>query len=433
MSPAAPTSSHTTSDAQDVIIVGGGLAGLSLAVALGQNGLKTAVIDTEDPGTTTNQAFDGRSFAVAYGSAVMLQTLGVWERLEADVQPIEDILITDGSVRSRFREGGASPFFLHFDRRELEAEDAGAALGYTALGYMVEARHARAALYQVIDTLDAVELIAPAKTKDVIFHDNTVEVTLEDGRHLWAALCVAADGRASPLRQQVGIQTVGWGYDQHGIVTTVEHAIPHQGIAQEYFLPAGPFAILPLKGDRSSLVWTEGSSKVRALMNLDDPSFMDELTRRFGDYLGDLKIVSPRQAFPLSLQIAREFIAPRFALIGDAAHGIHPISGQGWNLGLKDVAVLSEVLVEAHRLGLDIGALHLLERYQQWRRFDTMALAVITDGMNKLFANDFPPLKLARDLGMQAVNYMGPLKRVFIRHAAGVMGDLPKLFRGETL
>jgi len=412
----------------DVVIVGGGVVGLAQAVALADGGISVAVVDAADPAEARGAEFDGRAFAVAYSSQLMLQTLGVWKHLEGRTQPINDILVFDGKPGSRFKRGGPSPFFLHFDHRGLDSASDGA-----PLGSMVEARHARAALYDRAAELDNVTLLAPETVEEVSFDANGADVTLGSGRNLRASLVIGADGRFSKLREQVGIKTVGWTYKQHGLVTTIAHDRPHEGVAQEYFLPSGPFAILPITDNRSSLVWTERADLVPAINALSDEQYAAQVRARCGGYLGDIKIAGPRFSYPLGLQVARELVAPRLALIGDAAHAIHPISGQGWNLGLKDVAALAEILIEAKRLGLDLGSADLLSTYQQWRRFDITALAAITDGLNRLFSTDFAPLALARDIGMQAVNQIGPLKKLFMHHAAGAVGTLPKLLMGERV
>jgi len=255
---------------------------------------------------------------------------------------------------------------------------------------------------------------------------------LANGEEISAALVIAADGRESPLRSQMGVQIIGWSYPQTGIVATVEHEKPHNGVAYEHFLPSGPFAILPMTGNRSSLVWTEAKTKAPALLALDEAGFNDELARRFGSHLGQTKSAGPRWSYPLSFHLARDFVRPRFALAGDCAHGIHPIAGQGLNLGLKDAAALAEVLLDAGRLGRDIGALDTLKRYERWRRFDSFALAASTDALNRLFSNDIAPLRHLRDLGLGIVDSIGPARRFFMRHAGGDIGKLPRLMKGEA-
>lgn len=408
---------------RDVVIVGGGLAGLPLALALSAHGVSVSVIDVLDPTTATDAAFDGRISSIALASSRMLQQLGIWPDLEAHAQPIADIVVTDGKVRE-----GASPFFLHFDHQEI---------GDEPLGYMIENRHVRIALLKAVERAvekgEPLELLAPAKVSSLNLKSAQPVVTLADGTELVADLCVAADGRGSMVRGWAEFKTIGWDYDQLGIVTTVEHELPHEGVAQELFLPSGPFAILPMVGNRSSLVWTEKSELGRTIMGLDDARFAQECEARFGSYLGKVKPVGPRWSYPLSLQLAQDYVKPGVALIGDAAHGIHPLAGQGLNLGLRDVAALAEVVVEAKRLGLGMGQMNVLERYQTWRRFDNVSLALMCDGLNRLFSNDVGPLRFIRDLGLGLVNKIGPARKLFMRHAGGTVGELPKLMQGRKI
>jgi 2-octaprenyl-6-methoxyphenol hydroxylase len=264
-----------------------------------------------------------------------------------------------------------------------------------------------------------------------------IAIELAEGSNIAARVLVAADGARSRIRDRAGIATHGWDYTQASIVTTVRHERDHGGRAEEHFLPAGPFAILPLKsdasGNRSSIVWTEDKAEAERIVGLADADFHAELERRFGLHLGEIEAVGPRRAFPLGLMVARAFVAERVALVGDAAHVIHPIAGQGLNMGLKDVAALAEVIADAARLGLDPGAADVLERYQRWRRFDTMAMGVATDGLNRLFSNRSDALRVMRDVGLGLVDRLPPLKRLFIREAAGLAGEVPKLLRGEAL
>ena len=407
----------------DIIISGGGMVGMTLAIALGRSGLRIGVVDRLDPATATDAGFDGRVSAVAFASCRMMEAIGVWPHLKDNAQPINDILVTDGKVST-----GASPFFLHFDHREI---------GDAPLGNLIENRHIRLGLLAALEELPNCELIAPVAVGAMEPEPGLARVTLSDGRTLTASLVVAAEGRVSNLRAAAGIKLVSWSYNQTGIVTTVAHEQPHNGIAQEYFLPSGPFAILPMTGNRSSLVWTEKPDIAKALMASEDDVFTDECRKRFGDYLGEATPVGPRWSYPLSFQVARTYVAPRLALVGDTAHGIHPIAGQGFNLGLRDVAALAEVLVEAHRLGLDLGAEDVLDRYQTWRRFDNTMLALVMDGLNRLFSNDIAPVRLVRDIGLGLVNRFGPARRLFMRHAGGAVSltpkSLPRLLAGETL
>jgi len=405
-------------DRVDVLISGGGMVGLPLGLALAQGGLKTLVIDAAPPAKVLEPQFDGRVSALAYASVRMLRALGVWERLAPDAQPSREIRVTDGQMGKP-----ASPFSLHFDAQEVGAE---------ALGHIAENRHIRAALYAVVEACPNLALVAPAQVTSLTVNAGGAVARLADGEEISAALVIAADGRESALRSQMGMQIIGWSYPQTGIVATVEHEKPHNGVAYEHFLPSGPFAILPMTGNRSSLVWTEAKAKAPELLALDEEGFNAELAQRFGAHLGKTRAAGPRWSYPLSFHLAREFVRPRFALAGDCAHGIHPIAGQGLNLGLKDAAALAEVLLDAARLGRDIGALDTLKRYERWRRFDSFALAASTDALNRLFSNDIAPLRHLRDLGLGIVDSIGPARRFFMRHAGGDIGKLPRLMKGEA-
>jgi 2-octaprenyl-6-methoxyphenol hydroxylase len=402
----------------DILISGGGMVGLPLGLALAQSGLKTLIVDAAPPAKVLEPNFDGRVSALAYASVRMLRALGVWESLAPNAQPIREILVTDGQVGKP-----ASPFSLHFDAEEVGAE---------SLGHIAENRHIRAALYRAVEAAPNLELMAPGAVTSMRVETGGAVARLKDGEEISAALVIAADGRDSGLRSQMGVQIIGWSYPQTGIVATVEHEKPHNGVAYEHFLPSGPFAILPMTGNRSSLVWTEAKAKAPGLLALDEESFNAELAQRFGAHLGKTKAAGPRWSYPLSFHIARDFVRPRFALAGDCAHGIHPIAGQGLNLGLKDAAALAEVLLDAARLGRDIGALDTLKRYERWRRFDSFALAASTDALNRLFSNDIAPLRHLRDLGLGIVDSIGPARRFFMRHAGGDIGKLPRLMKGEA-
>jgi 2-octaprenyl-6-methoxyphenol hydroxylase len=401
-------------DAVEVIINGGGLVGLSLGCALAAAGLKIVVLDRDDPSVMLDAPYDGRSSAIAWASQQALATIGVWDHLANQAQAMLDIRVSDG----------ASPLFLHYDHRELEGEP---------FGYMVENRHMRQALHARAAEIPTLKLLAPAQASEIVRAENGVVVRLADGQEIQARLLVGAEGRNSPSRIDAGIAVSGWSYHQVGIVCTVCHEQPHLGVAQERFLPSGPFAILPLVGNRSSLVWTETDELAPVMMALDDDDFLAEISKRFGDYLGTLELEGPRWSYPLSLQIADRYVDRRLVLAGDAAHGMHPIAGQGLNVGLRDVAALTEVLVDAARLGLDIGSDDVLDRYQRWRRFDNATLLAVTDVLNRLFSNDIEPLHLARDVGLAAVNKMPDLKKFFMRHARGTVGKLPKLLNGEPV
>lgn len=422
--PSGPTTRAVPGEAE-VLIVGGGLVGLSLGIALAGAGVRTVVIDRADPARLASAPYDGRSSAIARGSAQVLTGLGLWPGLADGAQPILDIRVSDGRIGY-----GAAPFFLHYAHA-----DAG---GGGPLGYIIENRIIRRALYARAAELPKLSLLAPAGIAELVRAGHAVEARFDSGDTLRAQLAVAANGRDSALRREAGIKTTAWDYPQCGIVATIHHDKPHHGVAHEHFLPAGPFAMLPMadssEGEhRSSLVWTERRDLVPAMMKLSAEDFSGELLRRFGTSLGHLREVGGRWSYPLSLMLAERIVDHRLALIGDAAHVIHPIAGQGLNLGLRDAAALAETLVDARRLGLDLGNAQVLAGYPRWRRFDTLTLLAVTDGLNRLFSNDIGPLRLIRDLGLGTVNRLPPLKRLFMRHAMGLLGDLPRLVRGEAL
>lgn len=403
----------------DVLISGGGFVGLALALSLAQGGVTSVVVDPAPIAERLDPLFDGRASAIAYAGYRLLEALEVWPLLADDAGPIREIRVSDGP----------SWLHLHFDHRELGDGDRNDG----PLGYMVENRHLRLALHQAAASVPEITLLPSTWLVEATRSDGGVTGVTESGQCIRARLAVAAEGRRSPLRDEAGIKTYRWSYDQTGIVVTADLERPHHGIAHERFLPPGPFAILPLTGNRASIVWTERRHTAKALLALDAPLFEAEFRRRMGDYWGRVSASGPRWSYPLELQIAADFTAKRLALIGDAAHGIHPIAGQGLNLGLKDVAALAQCVVEAARLGQDIGDKSVLETYARWRRFDTLAMIVATDGLNRLFSNHSTVLRLARDAGLAAVNKMPTLKRYFMNHARGTLGDLPRLLKGERV
>jgi len=403
----------------DVLIAGGGFAGLALAIALRQGLGETFAVTVADPAFAKPNAKDARASAIAAAAQRLFETIGVWESVADKAQPILDMAVTD----SRLEDAGR-PTFLSFGGEIADGEP---------FAHMIENGPLLAALIAKARK-EGVELRPAAVTRfDEVKEGPRIRAHLADGGEISARLLVAADGARSVIREQAGITTHGWDYDQSGIVTTVAHEREHGGRAEEHFLPAGPFAILPLKGRRSSLVWTEETREAERIIALPDHEFHAELERRFGLHLGDIKAEGPRRAFPLGLHVARSFIGERLALIGDAAHVIHPIAGQGLNMGLRDVAALAEAVADAARLGLDPGGPDVLERYQRWRRFDTMAMGVTTDVLNRLFSNRSDVLRAVRDLGMGLVDRAPALKQFFIREAAGLVGDVPRLLRGEAL
>lgn len=399
---------------KDVFIAGSGFVGLALGLALARQGLRVAMADPVAREAAVAAGFDGRVSALSFASARLFRGLGVWEGLAPLVQPIEQILVTDAKL-----DQAPSPFSLQFDSQE-----AGAPLGYIA-----ENRVIRRALFDGVARTPGLDLISPASAVALEAGPGAITVTLSDGSTVTARLAVAADGRDSPLREAMGLGVVRWAYPQVGIVATVDHAEPHNGVAYEHFLPAGPFAILPLPGNRSSLVWTEREDLAGGMLKLSPDDFDQEIARRFGAHLGRTRSEGPRWSYPLRFHLARGYVKPRFALAGDAAHGIHPIAGQGLNLGLKDAAALADVVIDAARLGRDIGGLDVLARYERWRRFDNFALATAMDGLNWLFSNDIAPVRIARDIGLGVVDRIGPLRRFFMKQAGGESGELPSLMR----
>ena len=414
------------SDRHDVIIAGAGMAGATFALAAAQGGLRVVLVDPQPFSAQLAPTFDGRSTAIAFSTFRMLDALGVGEALRPHACRMDRILVTDGR-RPGAAARPASSAFLRFDADEIGDRTDG-----EPLGYMVENRRIRSALAEAV-TAAGIEVRAPASVASAVAGPGRAAVTLEDGSVLEAPLVVGAEGRGSRVRSEAGIDTVGWGYGQSGVVATVRMGRDHGNVAHEYFLPSGPFAILPLTERRASLVWTETTRRAEALKACSDEAFHAHLMRRFGDFLDDVSVVGPRFVYPLSLQLAEQLTAPRVALIGDAAHAVHPVAGQGLNMGLKDAAALAEVLIEALRVGEDIGSETVLDRYARWRRFDNAALAAGFDGFVRLFSNDIAPVRLARDLGIAAVNRIAPLRRAFMHEAGGATGDLPRLLRGQAL
>jgi 2-octaprenyl-6-methoxyphenol hydroxylase len=402
-------------DQIELLIVGGGLNGLVLGIACAGAGLPCAVVDRQSPMALSEPSFDGRSSAIAYGSQQVLNAIGLWPAIATEAEPILEIRVADDSA----------PLFVHYDHRELG--------GDSPLGWIVENRVLRRALIEHARSLPTLRLLAPLEVSTVETSPAGAIAVLSDGRRLTARLVGAADGRDSPLRRAAGIRTVEWRYRQSAIVTTVRHERPHAGIAVEHFLPAGPFAILPMTGNRSSIVWTEREELVPRIMALPEMAFAAELAARFGDFLGSVEPIAPRWCYPVGLMLAERYIDRRLALVGEAAHVIHPIAGQGLNLGIRDVAALAELIVDTRRLGLDIGDDRLLHRYQQWRRFDAVLLAAVTDGLNRLFSNSVTPLRLLRDFGLAAVDRLAPIKRFLMRDAMGITGELPRLVQGRPL
>lgn len=413
----------------DVIIAGAGMAGATLGLSLARAGLKPVLIDPVVFSAQVAPTFDGRSSAIAYAAFRQWRTLGLAPVLEPQAERIEHILVTDGRTPGPLTRGhsGRGPFFLRFDAEEIADRSDG-----EPLGYMLENRHTRAALAQALEAA-GVAVLAPARVASAGFDARAATVTLADGRTLRAPLVVGAEGRGSVIREAAGIGAIGWDYRQTGVVATVKLERPHGGVAHEFFLPSGPFAILPLSDQRASLVWTESDARAAALKAARPEVFHAHLQRRIGAHLGTAIVEGPVFTYPLSLQLAERLCGPRVALLGDAAHGVHPIAGQGLNLGLKGAAALAETIVDAARLGEDIGSEAVLARYAAWRRFDTVTLSAGMDAFVRLFSNDNPVLRLGRGLGMSAVNRIGPARRFFMQEAGGAVGDLPRLLKGEAL
>jgi 2-octaprenyl-6-methoxyphenol hydroxylase len=404
----------------DVAIAGGGPLGRALAVALarlGPSGFRIALIGAEPTGARRNGAGDARSLALSAASKNLLVALDLWPKLAPFTQSIETIEITDSALNAALR-----PHLLGFDN-ELGEDGKGA--------FMVEHGDLARVLAEAVAAEPAITLYESVRVTGFESGPFAVEVALDRAGPIAASLLVAADGKRSALRELAGIKCVGWSYPQVGIVTTVAHERPHHGKAVQHFLPSGPFAMLPLTGNRSSIVWTEDADLAVAIMAAGDDRFLEELAKRFGHRLGALSFAGPRQSFSLDMQIARAFVADRFALIGDAAHVVHPLAGQGLNIGMRDVAALAETLIETARLGLDIGSAVPLERYERWRRFDSAFSAAVMDGLNRLFSNDSAPLRVLRDLGLGLVDRVPAVKRFLVSEAAGRTGTLPCLLRGE--
>ncbi len=403
----------------DVVIAGGGQVGLALAVSLRVSApsLSVVVVDASDVSARRRLS---RVATIAAGGRRLLERLDVWDEIKPHAQSVTSMIVTDSRNSDTVR-----PVFLTFDPGAGAAGDEPGA-HVVAGGVVVDALFRRAAQAGVdIRQEDRV----------VSFEAGGARIVCQTaaGETLPAKLLVAADGLKSWLRDMAGISTIGWSYGQSGIVATIAHERPHNGRAEEHFLPSGPFAILPLKGNRSSLVWTEPTDIAKRLVDGDAAVLGAELRRRAGRHLGKITIDGPVRAFPLGLRIARSFVGPRFALAGDSAHAIHPIAGQGLNLGYRDIAALAETVVETHRLGLDIGGLPALEAYDRWRRFDTAEMALVTDVLNRLFANDNPALRLVRDVGLGVVDRLPGLKEMFAEEARGDGAAAPRLLRGEPI
>ncbi len=402
----------------EILVVGAGLAGLPLAIGLARAGLTVALIDREAPNRMLDTAFDGRTTALSYSSQQILAGLGLWDAVAPFAEPMRDIRVADKG----------SSLFLHYDHRDLPPPYTG-----VPFGWIIENAILRRHLVAVAHAVPTLHFLAPARLVGMRPETHGVTATLDDGRTIAARLVIGADGKQSEVRRLAGIETHGWAYEQSALICTIGHERPHHGVAVEHFFANGPFAILPMTENRASIVWSDRRTLVPDLLALDDAHFLTALRDKIGDWLGDIHLVGPRFAYPLDVRHADRMIGPRLALVAEAAHAMHPIAGQGLNLGLRDVAVLAELIVDQARLGLDLGSNQMLAHYERWRRSDTVSLTLITDGLTRLFSNDIAPIKHARGLGLALVNRMPAAKRLFMRHAMGVVGTVPRLVAGGRL
>ncbi|MBC2835955.1 UbiH/UbiF/VisC/COQ6 family ubiquinone biosynthesis hydroxylase [Paragemmobacter straminiformis] len=404
----------------DILIAGGGLNGPALALALANGGLSVTVVDARPAPARAEAGFDGRAYALAIASRRLLQGIGIWPLVGDKAQPIHQIKASDGLAGQ-----GPAPFFLTFDAAEIEEGP---------MGFLLEDRHLYAAFLSAMQAHPKITLLSGQTVTGQSVDASGVTITLNSGQTLRGRLLVGCDGRGSGTATRAGIKRIGWGYGQTALVTAISHEKDHHGIAHQFFMPEGPLAILPLAGGHhSSIVWSETEQNAKAIQALSDADYLAALRPRFGDFLGPIELAGDRFTYPLSLSLAETFIAPRVALVGDAAHGVHPIAGQGLNLGLRDVGALAQVVIEAARRGEDIGSATTLDAYQRWRRFDSTALALGMDTVNRIFSNDNPILRAGRDLGLGLVNRIPALRRGFIRQAAGLNGDLPRLLAGKPI
>ena len=397
----------------DIIIVGGGLNGSLMAIAAANIGFSTIVLDSKDNEACEENRFDGRSYALALSSVRLLKNLDIFEDIIDKSQPILDIKILDGKLVQ-----GPSQFSLHFDNNEIHDGP---------MGQMVEDRFIRKALFTKINKNKQIDYKFNSKVIEHKKQSGYISVTLENGKKLNTKLLVGADGRNSELANRADIKKSGWKYNQSALVCAIEHEADHNGVAWQYFMPSGPLAVLPMTGKRSCIVWTEQNANAKAINLFDETRYTKILAARLGNFLGKFKIIGDRHTYPLELSIADRFIDERLALIGDAAHSVHPIAGQGLNAGFKDIAVLAHIIQDAHHRGEDLGSLGVLKRYEEWRRFDSAQLAYSTDLFNKLFSNENEALRLARNIGLKLLDSIPVAKRNIIKEAAGITGELPRL------
>ena len=397
----------------DIIIVGGGLNGSLMAIAAANIGFSTIVLDSKDNEVSGENRFDGRSYALALSSVRLLKNLNIFKDIIDKSQPILDIKILDGKLVQ-----GPSQFSLHFDNNEIHDGP---------MGQMVEDRFIRKALFTKINKNKQIDYKFNSKVTEHKKQSGYISVTLDNGKKLNTKLLVGADGRNSELANRADIKKSGWKYNQSALVCAIEHEADHNGVAWQYFMPSGPLAVLPMTGKRSCIVWTEQNANAKAINLFDETRYTKILAARLGNFLGKFKIIGDRHTYPLELSIADRFIDERLALIGDAAHSVHPIAGQGLNAGFKDIAVLAHIIQDAHHRGEDLGSLGVLKRYEEWRRFDSAQLAYSTDLFNKLFSNENEALRLARNIGLKLLDSIPVAKRNIIKEAAGITGELPRL------
>ena len=396
----------------DAIVIGGGLNGPCAALALAEAGMQVMLLDALPADLRADPEFDGRAYNLALGSQRFLSVIGLWDDLRPKAQPVRRVLLE-----------GSGPL-AHFDHAELDEGPA---------SVILEDRFLRQALLARLTAHPGVEARAPVRVADTRQGAAAAEVRTEDGQVLRAPLLVACDGRDSPAAARAGIRRTGWGYDQTGFVCAVEHAAEHDATARQRFLPGGPFAVLPLPGRRCSIVWTERGAMADRIARLDDDAYLAEVAARLDGALGEVRLAGRRWAYPLRLSLARDWVRPRLALAGDAAHAVHPIAGQGLNLGIRDAAALAEVTAEARRRGEDWGDLAVLRRYEQWRRFDAVSLSLGMDAVNRLFSNDNAGLRALREGGMRLAAALGPARRAFMAEAAGLSGEVPRMLRGKPV
>ncbi len=396
----------------DIVIVGGGFTGMTLALALKAGGFDPILLDKAKPENHLKKGEDGRAFALAPASLDLYQTLGLREKLLSFCEPVQHILTSDGHVQDDLGLKSSGPFSLHFSAREEGRDKAG------ALGFMIETYNLHKILTEQIAHA-RIHRLAPAHMIGMTPTPSSIQCHLEDGRRIETSLLLAADGRSSRVRRQAGFSTHSWSYHQRAFVTTLKHEYDHQGVAYEHCLPSGTFALLPLQGRRSSLVWAEKEDGAAALEALGEEVFSEELRRRMGNILGKVEVIAPLRHYPLGFQIAERYYTSRLALVGDAAHSVHPLAGQGFNLGLRDIDALVNILTQARRLGEDYGSPSVLRRYEQERRLDNLVMGLSLDAFNRFFSNNNKILRFARRTGLGLVDHLGPLRHFFERAASG--------------